>query len=170
MYKDFHLDFNIGKLKKTITYSIGVHQGDNLAPIIFNIFFESAISTLTHAWQENKINSPSFHWFLNNLHSRLLQQRKVKGQTFQMWKSLYVDDGAFLFENRKELKKGANVIFSHLKRFGLTMHVGTDGTFWDSKTKAVHFLAPREPTENIDTSPVPVADGYITYNSRFIYL
>ena len=88
MYKDFHLEFEVGKLKKKITYSISVHQGDNLAPILFNIFFEAAVSTLTHAWQDNEINNPSFHWFPNNLHGRLQQQRKAKGQTFQMWKSL----------------------------------------------------------------------------------
>ena len=38
MYKDFHLEFKVRKLKKTMTYSISVHQGDNLAPILFNIF------------------------------------------------------------------------------------------------------------------------------------
>ena len=50
------------------------------------------------------------------------------------------------------------------------MHVGTDGTLQDSKTKAVHFLAPCKPTTNTVTSPVPVAHGYITYNSQFTYL
>ena len=89
MYKDFHLGFNIGKSKKTITYSIGVHQGDNLAPIIFNIFFEATVSTLTHAWQENKISYPLFHWFLNNLHSRLQQQRKASQDIqFYLWENI----------------------------------------------------------------------------------
>ena len=71
MYKNFHLEFKVGKSKKTITYFIGVHQGDNLAPILFNIFFEAAVSTLTHAREDNENNTPSFHWFPNTLHSRL---------------------------------------------------------------------------------------------------
>ena len=84
-----------------------------------------------------------------------------------MCKSLYVDDGTFLFKSHKELKKGTNVIFNHFKRFGLTMHVGTDGTLQDSKTKAIHFLTPCEPTRHISSS---LAHGYITYNSQFTYL
>mgnify|MGYP003335088556 CR=1 FL=1 len=38
-------------------------------------------------------------------------------------KSIYVDDGAFLFESREDLEKGANLIFSHFKQFGLTMEI-----------------------------------------------
>jgi hypothetical protein len=40
MYQDFSLLFTVGKATEEILYSIGVHQGDNLAPLLFNIFFK----------------------------------------------------------------------------------------------------------------------------------
>eukprot|EP00957_Ditylum_brightwellii_P162792 12396825-Ditylum_brightwellii.AAC.1 len=50
------------------------------------------------------------------------------------------------------------------------MHIGSDGTFKDSKTEAVVFLLPGMGSSMFDTSPVPVLDGYITYTNRFKYL
>ena len=47
MYLNFELTFSVGKTKLKIPYTIGVHQGDNLAPILFNIFFQAAIDTLS---------------------------------------------------------------------------------------------------------------------------
>ena len=87
-----------------------------------------------------------------------------------MRKSLYVDDGAFLFTSRNDLEKGGNIIFSHFLRFGLKMHIGKDGSYQDSKTEAVHFASPSEPHNSADLSPVKVNQGYITYNSKFTYL
>eukprot|EP00957_Ditylum_brightwellii_P134240 10234278-Ditylum_brightwellii.AAC.1 len=51
------------------------------------------------------------------------------------------------------------------------MHIGTDGTFTDSKTEAVFFLSATQPVELVDTSPVYVnATGYVTYSDKFKYL
>eukprot|EP00957_Ditylum_brightwellii_P095294 7258268-Ditylum_brightwellii.AAC.1 len=62
------------------------------------------------------------------------------GTEFEFEKSLYVDDGAFLFENQEDLTCGANLIFSHFKPLDLSMHIGRNGG--PSKTEAIIFAAP----------------------------
>eukprot|EP00957_Ditylum_brightwellii_P098078 7471486-Ditylum_brightwellii.AAC.1 len=51
------------------------------------------------------------------------------------------------------------------------MHIGTDGTFTDSKTKAVLFPSATQSIMSADTSPVYVSQtGYATYSDKFKYL
>ena len=52
----------------------------------------------------------------------------------------YVDDGAFAFPFRKEIKLGSAVIFQQFAKFGLEMHVGSATK--SSKTEAILFPAP----------------------------
>ena len=74
MYTDFVLNFTVGKAKKTIPYTIGVHQGDNLAPILFNLFFQAAIDSLETEWIKNQIERPTFKWFSSDSRGRLRNQ------------------------------------------------------------------------------------------------
>ena len=53
---------------------------------------------------------------------------------------LYVDDGAFPFEDREQLTHGLSLIYSHFTRFGLEMHVGRENKA--SKTECVFFPPP----------------------------
>ena len=46
MYQDFSLLFTVGNVTEEILYSIGVHQGDNLALLLFNIFFRQPLIPL----------------------------------------------------------------------------------------------------------------------------
>ena len=154
---------------------IGVHQCDNLAPLLFNIFFQAALESLEKVWTSNGLTKPSFRWFptakSGKLRGRLLRQKQAAGQPFSFEKSLYVDDGAFLFDDRNALQTGAKLIFSHFRRFGLKMHIGTDGTFTDSKTEAVFFPSATQSITSADTSPVYVNEtGYVTYSDKFKYL
>eukprot|EP00957_Ditylum_brightwellii_P156827 11936098-Ditylum_brightwellii.AAC.1 len=51
------------------------------------------------------------------------------------------------------------------------MHIGTDGTFTDSKTKAVFFSSATQSITSAYTSPVYVSEtGYVTYSNKFKYL
>ena len=51
------------------------------------------------------------------------------------------------------------------------MHIKTDGTFTDSKIKAVFFLSATQSITSADTSPVYISNtGYITYSNKFKYL
>jgi hypothetical protein len=51
------------------------------------------------------------------------QNMKTKGTIFELFLSLYVDDGSFIFETKKDLKKGATILHHHMKCFGLLMHI-----------------------------------------------
>ena len=39
---------------------------------------------------------------------------------------LYLDDGAFIFESRKDLIKGVNLINSLFQKIGMEMHIGRE--------------------------------------------
>ena len=75
---------------------------------------------------------------------------------------LYVDNGAFAFETRRDMEIGANLIFKHFARFGLQMHVGSKSK--PSKTECVfppahsHFKLLTLPSTALpeDSSSLPV--------------
>jgi hypothetical protein len=172
MYENFFLLFSIGDAEEKIPYSIGVHQGDNLAPLLFLLFFQATIDSLKKKWESEQIKCPEFHRFQDTKkgkpRGRLRGQGKAKGTTFDFWKSLYADDGAFLFETRSDLEKGTKLIYEHFRKFGLQMHIGENGK--ESKTEAVVFKAAGTNYEDYDTSAVEVGTGYITYTKTFKYL
>eukprot|EP00957_Ditylum_brightwellii_P148633 11316218-Ditylum_brightwellii.AAC.1 len=63
MYRDFCLIVSVGKASETIPYTIGVHQGNKLAPLLFNLFFQAALKSLEHFWQTKCIPVLQFCWF-----------------------------------------------------------------------------------------------------------
>ena len=69
---------------------------------------------------------------------------------YEILQCLYVDDGAFPFGSREDLKRGMELIFHHFGRFGLEMHIGR-GTL-TSKTECVFFPPPNSSkTHNVVT-------------------
>eukprot|EP00957_Ditylum_brightwellii_P192297 14638794-Ditylum_brightwellii.AAC.1 len=92
IYSGFKLKFTVEAAIKEILYTIGVHQRDNLAPLLFkftsypkNLFFLTAKSGTPHGC----------------LHGHSIQI----GKEFSFKKSLYGDDGTFLFETHHDLQK-----------------------------------------------------------------
>ena len=53
---------------------------------------------------------------------------------------MYVDNGAFTFEDRDQLTRGANLIYQDFVKFGLEMHRGKGKKA--SKTECVFFPPP----------------------------
>ena len=69
------------------------------------------------------------------------KRKTFKGGTiFEFFSVLYVDDGAFTFEDRAQMEKGVELIYSHFTKFGLEMHIGREGK--TSKTECVFFPPP----------------------------
>ena len=60
IYVGFELQLSVGSTEKKIPYTIGVHQEDNLAPILFNLFFQAAVKSFGVLW-ERTITTPEFH-------------------------------------------------------------------------------------------------------------
>ena len=85
------------------------------------------------------------HDNLDNQIGQLLGHRLDKsgfkeGTLFKIMQILYLDDGAFIFESRKDLIKGVNLINSLFKKFGMEMHIGRDEQA--SKTECIMFPPP----------------------------
>jgi len=74
------------------------------------------------------ISKPQFMTRENGLTSGEKPTRVHDALPFELWTSLFADDCALLFNSREDLIGGSNHIFSHLRKFGLLMHVGRGGT------------------------------------------
>ena len=146
MYKTFKLTIQKRDEIKFIEYLSGVHQGDNLAPLLFVLVFQAAMESLDACSGDLNPSLP-FRFFTDTKNDsksrgRLTGQRPAKGEKFSFARSIYVDDKAALYETRKAAEDGLSLIKSHLLRFGLIMHSGTIDK--RSKTEVIHVLAERK--------------------------
>ncbi len=171
LYQDFTLIINLRGSKAEIPYSVGVKQGDNMAPLLFIIVMQCVIEALEPVLAKYNVAPLSFStfpphgrrgWLLSQLH-------RSAGQRFRFRCSLYVDDGAFFFATREDLEKGARIIVAHFKRFGLFVHVGEEGT--KSKSLAMHFpSALNTIDETLPENIIIDAIKCIQFVNRFKYL
>ena len=174
MYEQFSLCIKKGEEEELIDYLIGVHQGDNLAPLLFVLVFQAAMETLELTEERAKISSPTYRYFPDTKkgepRGRMTGHNvKSKGTEISHWLSLYADDSAFILPSRDDAKRTANLVKTHLQRFGLQMHTGTDQK--KSKTEVLHVPAKGEKSTPSDIQPIILTDNsQITFTSEFTYL
>eukprot|EP00978_Attheya_sp_CCMP212_P032799 scaffold129607_cov53-Attheya_sp.AAC.7 len=106
-----------------------------------------------------KPETPIWDW------SQIRRQQKLEYNWFPESGN---DDGAMLFNNRKDLVKGTKLIMDHFARFSLEMHVGRGDKA--SKTECVYFLAFENEYETADTRNFEVNDGFVQFTKQFKYL
>ena len=103
-------------------------------PVLFLFLMSAAAETLEPAWQQASIEVLTVaHTQDNEIDTgcmrghtpRMYTSRKLTA--YKIYQLLYVDDGAFPFPTRNALIKGLSLIYSHLARFGLEVHIGRDG-------------------------------------------
>jgi hypothetical protein len=148
MYTDLKVVLKIDKEIHDIIQSIGICQGDSMAPVLFLFLMSAAAETLESAWKKANIE------VLTVAHSpdNALDAGCVRGHTPRMYLSrrlttyeirqlLYVDNGAFPFPRCAALIKGLTLMHSHLARFGLEVHIGRNGD--PSKTECDFFPPPQ---------------------------
>ena len=82
------------------------------------------------------VGRPEFHTIKEGCTMGEKWNRKRGVTAFELWASLFADDCAVFFNNREELVVGTQHLFSHLRKFGLEMHVGRGSTA--SKTEAMY--------------------------------
>lgn len=169
LYANSSLNFSLGMLLREIPYSVGVQQGDNMAPVLFLFLIQAMSETLERRWD---IEKPQFRFLptRNKERGRLVGQTwKTKGSALNLFCLLYVDDGSLVFATREDMIRGANFLHAHMARFGLIMHVGDEKN--ESKTKAMFF--PKTLGETItteQTSNFDVAHGHVSFAKTFKYL
>ena len=102
--------------------------------------------TLETEWTNENIPKATFHHtpfdeFQKGQITSHLPKTFNSGDFFQMIQTLFLDDGAFVFESREDLTKGVEIIKKVFEYFGLEMHVGRNGE--KSKTECVFFPPPQ---------------------------
>ena len=145
MYQDLKVVLNIGKTKETMSQNVGVRQGDCMAPVLFLFMVMDFSETLEKEWTKAGLSMIKLQ---QRSHSPQdtgkLIGHKVKtfsqGNLLTLFCVLYVDDGAFPFENRLQIELGLSLIHNHFIKFGIEMHIGRGKKA--SKTVCIFFPPP----------------------------
>ena len=105
-----------------MSQTLRVRQGDCMAPVIFLFMVMAFAETLETEWIKVDLkminlrqhtHSPCEVGKLTGHKKKKLKQRKI----LALFCVLYVDDGAFIFEDRYQLTRGINLIYQHFAKF-----------------------------------------------------
>ena len=148
IYTDNVYILKIKKETTEIPQTVGVRQGDNMAPVLFLFLMTAFTETLETVWQEQaiptlKVITASDDNMINGkICSHTPAMFTLKTLTaYEILQCLYVNDGAFPFSSREDLKRGMELIFRHFARFGLEMLIGRGLS--PPKTEGVFFPPPQ---------------------------
>jgi hypothetical protein len=148
IYTDNVCVLKIEKEMVEIPQTVGVCQEDNMAPVLFLFLMTAFAETLEIIWREQaipilKVMTASDDNLINGKicsHTPAMFTSK-KLTAYKILQCLYVDDGAFPFGSREDLKRGMELVFHHFGRFGLETHIGRGSS--PSKTECVFFPPPQ---------------------------
>jgi hypothetical protein len=165
MYTNLVVVLKIEKEIQEIMQSIGVCQGNNMAPVLFLFFMSAAAKTVEVKWHKAgiavlKVAHPSN----DELESGCIcghtpcMYNSTRLTTFKTFQLLYVDDSAFPFPDCSTLIVGINLIYSHFACIGLEIHIGRGEE--SSKTECVFFPPPQFFNDNDDCSSPRLTDGH----------
>ena len=166
------MSFTHGGVQSNIDVTIGVRQGSCEGPVLFLFMILAAMETLT--WPAS-ITKPVFTCELQKETTSCKKKSpKITGQVcknrsnhFDFWHSLFADDSGLLFVSRGNLIEGTKVIYKHLAKFGLLMHIGRGNT--KSKTEAMYVPSRKDPIGNTSKYMVD-GDGFVEFTNEFKYL
>jgi len=148
IYTDIVCILKIKKETIEIPQTVSMHQGNNMVPVLFLFLMTAFAKTLEIVWREQAL--PILK--VMTISDDNMSKGKICSHTPAMFTSktltaykilqcLYVDNGAFPFGSREDLKRGMELIFHHFGRFGLEMHIGRGAS--PSITECVFFLPPQ---------------------------
>ena len=124
------------KIKKEVDelpQTVGVRQGDNMAPVLFLFLMSAFAETLEAEWKRERIGVCTVRSFVGS--SLTSGKGKLRGHlpkeylsrdltAVEIFQCLYVDDGAFIFNSRADMTRGLALLYRHFGRLGLEMHIG----------------------------------------------
>ena len=125
--------------------TVGVRQGDYMAPVLFIFMVMAFAETLETEWIKADLKMINLRQHTHSPRNvgKLTVHKKnnlEQGTPLALFCVIYVDDGAFTFEYRDQLTRGLNLIYQHFTKFGLEMHIGRGKKA--SKTECVFFPPP----------------------------
>ena len=135
----------IGKIYISIPFEVEVKQGDSIAPVLLLFVMVAFAETIEKEWVRNDLKMIKLKQHSNSPQSSVrITSHPAKtfsnGTLFEIFCMIYVDDGAFAFETRKNIEIGSNLVFQHFNLFGLQMYIGSKSKL--SKTECAFFPAP----------------------------
>ena len=138
-------------------------QGDRIAPILFLFIMMAFSETIEKECMRNDLKMIKFKRHSNSpQYSGRITSQTAKtfshGTLFEFFCMIYVDDGEFALDTRKDMETVPNLVFKHFKRFGLQMLIGSKSKL--SKTECVFFPAPGH-----FKLPTPTSIALPTYSS-----
>ena len=166
-YQDLVVVLKIEKEVVELPQTVGVRQGDNMAPVLFLFLMSAFAETLEAEWKRANIDVCTVRAFVGSsitsgkgkLRGHLPKEYLSRDLTaVEILQCLYVDDGAFIFKSREDMKRGLTLLYHHFGRLGLEMHIGR-GTA-ASKTECIFFPPPGFFDSCLPSLPAPShADG-----------
>ena len=146
IYQDLVVVLKIEKEVVKLPQTVGVCQGNNMAPVLFLLLMSVFAETLETEWQQEGIEVCTVRSFVGP--SLMSGKGKLRGHlpkeylsreltTVKILQCLYVYDWAFIFKSREDRTRGLALLYRHFGRLGLEMHIGRGTTA--SKTECVFF-------------------------------
>jgi hypothetical protein len=120
-----------------------------MSPALFLFLMSALAEALKAEWKRTGIDvctvrsfvGPSLTSGKGKLRGHLPKEYLSRDLTaVEILQCLYVDDGAFIFKSRKDMKRGLALLYHHFERLGLEMHIGRGTT--TSKTECIFFPPP----------------------------
>jgi len=151
-----------------MSQTVGVRQGDYMAPVLILFMVIAFTESLEKKWSKAGLHMVEMR---HHTHSprdcgKITNHKRNKlseWNLLSLFCILSVDNGAFTFATREQLKIELNLIYSQFKRFGLEMHIGRGSK--TSKIECIFF-----PPPGFNTEPISVAEGIVTFCLHFKYL
>ena len=145
MHQDLKVVLKIGKIEDKICQTVWVRQGDCMAPVLFLFVVMAFAETLETEWIKTDIKMINLRQHTHSPREvgKLTGHKKNKFEQvtiLALFCVLYVDDGAFAFEDRDQLTRSLNLIYQHFTRFGLKIHIEKGKKA--SKTECIFFPPP----------------------------
>ena len=100
-----------------------------MAPVLFLFMVMAFAETVEKEWIKaglNMINLRQHTRSPRDVGKLKVHKKKSfeQGRLISLLYVLYVDDGAFTFEDCNQITRGLNLVYQHFTRFGLEMQVG----------------------------------------------
>jgi hypothetical protein len=149
MYQNLVVVLKFEKEEQELPQSVGVRQGNNMAPVLFLFLMSAFAETLKVEWNNAGIEVCMVQSVIGEkltngegkLQGHLPKDYLSKALTaVEILQCLYVYNGAFIFTSHADLARGLELVCKHFGRLGLKMHIGQGMS--PSKMECVFFPPP----------------------------